>query len=176
MPEAKSVKVTAKYCRGLLERHPPAGDVADGSDCITAKFLKHVLEEATPESRFMVSYDPANYEDEEETWDLIGPGVNYGLVFYNSRSEAEEDRDALNRILREHFGPAKHSVAFDSDAHVARCVMDRSCCPACGSEKVDFNEHKFLGGTCTVLRGCWVCNAEWTEVYALQGYKDLLRD
>ena len=170
------MKVTSKYCRELLDRNPPTGEVPNGSTEITTNLLKHILKEATPESRFMVSYDPSSYEDDDDTWDLVGPAMKYGLVFYTSRCEAEQDRDALNRILREHFGPPNHRVAFDSDAHVARCVMDRSCCPACGSNNVDFNEHKFLGATCTVLKGCWGCNAEWIEVYALQGYKDLLRD
>lgn len=176
MPETKSVKLTAKYCRELLDRNPPTGEVPDGSEEITAELLIYILKDATPNDRFMVSYDPSSYEDDEDTWDLIGPGMKYGVVFYTSRADAEEDRDALNRILRDHFGPVKHRVAFDSDAHVARCVMDRSCCPACGSNKVDVNEDNFLGATCTVLKGCWDCHAEWTEIYALQGYKDLLRD
>jgi hypothetical protein len=172
------MKVTLKYCKELLNRHPPAGDVADGSGCIDPEFVRSVLEEAKADDRFRVSYDHASYTDDEDTWDLIGPACKYGIIFYGSRQEAEADRDALNCILREHLGPVSRIAMYTSEAHLARCLIDRGCCPACGSVRTEVNENMFVGsgGVAVFSRGCGDCNAEWTENYLLQGYKDLRMD
>lgn len=170
------MKITKKYCAELLDRYVMEGEVADGSDAIDASLLKTVLNEADQNSRFRVSYAPQNYSDDEDTWDLIGPGVSYGRVYYEDRANAEKDRDSLNSILREHFGPNKRAVLYSPDSYRARCLLDEACCPVCGSNKVDLEDHAFKGSVCVFRRGCGDCNSEWNDVFALQGYQDLRID
>lgn len=177
----KTAKITTKYCKEILERHYSPSGVFDSeetcSDEITHKLVRKFLEESDQNSRFKVSYDPQSYgSDEDDTWDVIGPGLAYGQVYFKSREEAEEARDALNGILREHFGPSKKDVALSCDAHRNRTILDGDCCPACGSPKVSRNETKFRGSVYIVLRDCEDCNAEWKEVYGFQGYQDLRID
>jgi len=179
MKATKNMKVTKKYCAGLLERHDLVGEIADNSEQLVAEHLVEILKSADNNSRFRVSYDPMSYgTDDEDTWDLVGPGVPYGRFYYLNREDAEADRDALNSILREHFGPVTRQAEYTSDAHAARCVIDNRnhCCPACGSNEIELDESAFLGPVCTLRRGCSKCNAEWVENYVLQGYHDLRMD
>lgn len=177
----KTAKITTKYCKELLERHyDPSRAVEEegtGSDDIDHKFVKKMLEESDQNSRFKVSYDPQSYgSDEEDSWDLVGPALSYGHVYFQNREEAEEARDAMNAILREHFGPIRRSPELSTDAHRNRVVLDGDCCPACGSTKVSKNEGTFRGSVYVVLKDCDDCNAEWKEVYGLQSYQDLRID
>jgi len=180
MTETKSKKITQAYCRGLLEKHELTGDRLENSDLTGPKELVHILRSSDANSRFRVSWDPDSYHDDEEdtsdSWDLIGPGVPYGNVYYASREDAEKDRDALNSILREHFGNVTRAAEYTNDAYLAKSLLDCPCCPACGSTHTDSNEHRFVGASCTVYKGCHDCNAEWKESYALSGYKDLRLD
>lgn len=170
------MKVTLKYCRELLERHMVSGDVLEGSDPVTPELLKRCLTEGNPESRFRVSADIGHYEDEDDTWDLVGPGLPYGRVYYECREAAEEDRDALNGILREHFGPNPRKVAYQPDAYKAKCLFESSCCPVCGSQKIVVENHRFLNASVVVDRGCEDCNSDWEDVFALQGYQNVRMD
>lgn len=170
------MKITKKYCSDLLERYMVEGEVAEGSDLIDSSLLKAVLKEADQNSRFRVSYDPQSYTDDEDSWDLIGPGVAYGRVYYEDRASAEKDRDALNSILREHFGPNKREILYSPDAYRAKCLLDKACCPVCGSNDTELEEHIFKGSACVFRRGCASCNSEWNDVFALQGYQDLRID
>lgn len=170
------MKITKRYCSELLDRHVVEGEVAEGSDVIDASLLKMVLKEADQGSRFRVSYDPQSYTDDEDTWDLIGPGVPYGRVYYDSRGDAEKDRDTLNSILRDHFGPNTRKVAYSPDAYRAKCLLDEVCCPVCGSNKTELEDHYLKGSACVFRRGCADCNSEWNDVFALQGYQDLRID
>ena len=176
----KTAKITVKYCRDLLDRHYSSRHIPNPeetcSDEINPLLVRTVLEAADANSRFKVSYDPANHEDDECTWDVIGPGLRYGRVYFESREEAEEARDALNCILREHFGPVQRSPDLSPDAHRNRVVLEGGCCPACGSANVSKNESRIKGSVYFVLRDCGDCNAEWRETYGFQGYQDLRID
>jgi hypothetical protein len=177
----KTAKITTAYCREILERNYRPSHVFDsdetGSDEINYKLVKRFLEESDQNSRFKVSYDPQSYgSDEEDSWDLVGPALSYGHVYFKNREEAEEARDAMNAILREHFGPIRRSPELTTDAHRNRVVLDGDCCPACGSTKVSKNEGTFRGSVYVVLKDCDDCNAEWRDVYGLQGYQDLRID
>lgn len=177
----KTAKITVKYCREILERNYRPSQLFDseetGSDEINHRLVRKMLEEASPTSRVKVSYDPQNYgSDEEDTWDLVGPALPYGHVYFKSREEAEEARDAMNSILREHFGPVQRSLELPPEAHRNRVVLEGDCCPACGSTKVSKNESNLRGSVYLVLKDCDDCNAEWKEVYGLQGYQDLRID
>jgi len=170
------MKVTKEYCADLLKRHELVGEVADNSEQLGLDKLVEVLEQADRNSRFRVSWDPASYEDDDETWDLIGPGLPFGTVYYYCRKDAEGDRDTLNAILREHLGKVERSAEYTPEAHLAKSLLDKPCCPACGSAEIETDEHRFKGATCEVLKGCHDCNAEWAEKYVLQGYHDLRLD
>lgn len=171
------MKVTLKYCRDLMERHRVSGSVLDGSDAVNPEMLKRCLLEANPESRFRVSLDAASYgQDDDDSWDLVGPGLPYGRVYYETKAEAEEDRDALNLILREHFGPNPRKVMYPSDAYKARCLFESACCPVCGSQKIVLEDYKFLNASCVIHRGCDDCNSDWEDVFALQGYQNVRMD
>lgn len=180
MKAIKSMKITMAYCRKLLDKHEIVGEVLDNSEHIDAKKLKQILTSCDENSRFRVSWDPDSYDEGDgeslDSWDLIGPGLTYGLIFYPCRQDAEIDRDALNSILREHFGKVSRKAEYTNDAFVAKSLLDRPCCPACGSTNTDTNEHRFVGASCLVHKGCHDCNAEWTESYALSDYKDLRLD
>jgi len=170
------MKITRKYCSELLEKHGVEGQVSDGSDVIDAKLIKNILLGASSDSRFRVGYDPTPYTDDGDTWDLVGPGVPHGRIYYDSREEAESDRDNLNKILREHFGPNSRKVAYSPDAYTAKCLLDHVCCPVCESNRVELEDYFFKKSACVFRRGCRDCNSEWNDVFALQGYQDLRID
>lgn len=171
------MKVTLKHCQDLMERHKVSSDVIEGSDPMTPRLLKQCLSEAKPDSRFRVSLDEDNYGNEgDDTWDLIGPGLGYGRVYYETKEAAEEDRDALNAILREHFGPNPRKVVYGSDAYKAKCLFESHCCPVCGSQKVSLENYRFFNASCVVERGCEDCHSDWEDVFALQGYQNVRID
>jgi hypothetical protein len=176
MPGTKAMKVTKKYCADLLDRHELSVEVADNSEQFSLNLLKKILNSADLNSRFRVSWDPGSYEDDGDTWDLIGPGLPFGTVYYYRREDAEGDRDRLNAILREHFGHVERRAEYTPEAHLAKSLLDKPCCPACGSAELQTDEHSFKGATCIVFKGCHACNAEWTEKYVFQGYHDLRID
>jgi hypothetical protein len=177
----KTANITLKRCRELLDRHYPSRPVPDPedtcSDEITPRLVKVILETADAKSRFKVSYDPANHNDEDyDTWDIIGPGLRYGNVYFDNKEKAAEARDALNSILREHFGSVRRSPELSTDAHRNRVLLDGACCPACGSAYVSRNEGAIKGSVYVVSSDCDDCNAEWMETYGFQGYQDLRID
>lgn len=166
-------KVTLKYCRRLLKEF--WADVPHGMDDggeMNPEVLKGVLETAGPDSRFRVSYD----DGEDPTWDVDGPGIRYGTIWWEDKRDAEEARDALNRILRAHFGPSTRKVEHTPEAHLARCVLEGNCCPACGSAYPSLENYHYESATITASRSCETCNSEWEEVYTLQGYRNLKCD
>lgn len=166
-------KLTLKCCRRLLKEHWAAVShgMDDGGE-MNAEILKGVLEQASPDSRFRVSYD----DGEDPSWDLDGPGVRYGEIWWDDRRDAEAGRDALNRILRAHFGPSTRRVEHTPEAHMARCVLEGNCCPACGSNDLSLEDYRHGSATLTAARSCGFCNSEWDEVYTLQGYQNLKTD
>lgn len=172
------MKITLKECRDLLESHGFYDlDVEEVENCdgITPELLKRCLLEAKPDSRFKVSFDPESYNSEEDSWDVIGPGLDYGHVYYLTREEAEKVRDLLNGILRDKLGPNTRNVMYTPEAHAAACVLEGTPrCPVCGSVEERIDEHKFTSVACIIRKECGVCNSEWKEVYSLQGYQDLL--
>lgn len=173
------MKITKKYCRELLARYEDdLPEVPTGADEIDESTIMQILGRARPTDRFYVNFDPSNYsEDEEDSWDIIGPGSDYGYLFYLSREEAENARDILNKILRDHFGPRKSDVRYTSEAYRAKVLLDgSSCCPVCGSKELVMNEHFFRDGVCNLFRGCRDCGGEWTEVYILHEYTNLKND
>lgn len=173
----KTARITLKYCRGLLERHYSEIPVPDpeesASDEMTPEALRGILLEAKAGDRFKVCYDPED-QDHEDSWDLIGPGMPFGNIWFHERCEAERARDAVNNILREHFGPSPRKALLTPEAHLNRVILDGPCCPACGSCEIGIGEKRIKGASHVVFRSCGVCNAEWQEVYSLQGYRDLL--
>lgn len=170
-------KVTVEYCRELLDKYELGTNCLDGSDAINTSLLKRILKEASSDSRFRISLDPASDDGEDDTWDLIGPCVPFGRVYYDNKGDAESDRDGLNMLLREHFGPNPRKVQYTPEAHVAKCLLDSPCCPVCGSHKICMEEYKIKGGaTCVFARGCEDCNSEWEEVYGLQSYQNVRID
>lgn len=173
------MRATLKECRALLERHGFHDldiEEPENSEGMTPEILKKCLLEAKPDSRFKVSFDPESYgTDDEDSWDLIGPGLDYGHVYFLSREDAEKVRDVLNGILREQLGPNPRTVMYTPEAHAAACILEGTPrCPVCGSNEASIDEHKFLASACVIRRECGNCNSEWKEVYALQGYQDLL--
>jgi hypothetical protein len=181
MTETKSKKITQAYCRKLLEKHlPDPHDVLPNSARIEAPLLAKILKSSDQNSRFMVSWDPDSFDNDdgetEDSYDIIGPGLSFGTIYYGAREYAEKERDALNNILREHFGNVTRTAEYTNDAYLAKSLLDCPCCPACGSTHTDTNEHRLVGASCTVYKGCHDCNAEWKESYALSGYKDLRLD
>lgn len=171
------MKITLSRCQEILDRHLTNVDVLQGSDSWTPALLKHCLKEANPQSRFRVSFDPQSYGDDgEDSWDLVGPGLDYGRVYYETKAEAEADRDALNLILREHFGPNTREIAYTSEAYRAKCLLDGICCPVCGSNRVNLEEHIVKSSSCVFRRSCSNCNGEWEDFFALQGYQNLRID
>ena len=173
----KTAKITTAYCKDLLDRHYDPPTVFDphenASDEIDHKLVKKMLEESSPTSRAKVSYDQ---NGDESTWDVLGPGLPYGHVYFQNREDAEDARDALNKILREHFGPVSREVQFGCEAHRNKVVLEGPCCPACGSSRVRHNETMPRNGVYIILKDCDGCNAEWREVYGLQSYQDLRID
>lgn len=166
-------KITLKYCRKLLNEF--WADVPHGMDDggeMNPEIIKGVLETARPDSRFRVSYD----DGEDPTWDVDGPGIRYGMIWWENRCDAEEARDALNSILRAHFGPSTRKVEYTPEAHMARCVLEGNCCPACGSNDLGLEDYRYGSATLTAMRSCGSCNSEWEEIYALQGYQNLKAD
>lgn len=176
----KPPKITLKRCRELLERHyssrPQPRPDYSCSDEITPRLLGMILEAADLNSRFKVSYDPASHDEDDDTWDVVGPGLPYGRVYFETRGDAEEARDALNSILRDHMGPVRRSSDLSLEAHRNKMVLEGACCPACGSSKVCLNEDSLKGSVYEALRDCTDCNAEWKEVYGFHGYQDLRID
>lgn len=166
-------KITLKYCRKLLKEHWEDVPVSfDDNVEMNPEVLKLVLETASSDSRFRVYFD----DGEDPTWDLDGPGINYGSIWWERRFDAEAGRDALNKILRVHFGPSTRKVEFTPEAHMARCVLEGNFCPVCGLNDLGIEDYKFSNATLTVSRSCEACNSEWEEIYALQGYKNLKFD
>jgi len=181
MKETKSKRVTQAYCRELLKRHlPEPSEVLLNSGLISAPLLATILKSSDQNSRFMVSWDPDSFDDGDgemqDSYDIIGPGLPFGTIYYGEREYAEKERDALNNILRDHFGKVTRKAEYENDAFLAKSLLDRPCCPACGSTHMDTCEHRFVGASCLVKKGCHDCHAEWTESYALSGYKDLRLD
>ena len=166
-------KITLKYCRELLNEFwadvPHSYD--DGGE-MNPEILKGILEKANPDSRFRVSFD----DGEDPTWDLDGPGISYGTIWWELRCDAEEGRDALNKILRHHFGPTTMVVRYTPDAHLAKALLEGNCCPACGSGDISLESYEYKSALNVVQRSCESCNSEWEEVYTLQSYQNLKID
>lgn len=166
-------KITLKYCRNLLKEHWKDVPISFGDNVeMTPEILKVVLKTASSGSRFRVYFD----DGDDPTWDLDGPSVDYGTIWWERRFDAEAGRDALNKILRSHFGPSTRKVELTPEAHLAKCVLEGNCCPACGLDNLEINEERFRNSTLTVSRSCGNCNSEWEEFYALKGYKNLKTD
>ncbi len=47
------------------------------------------------------------------------------------------------------------------------------CCPACGQSEIEGGSVPIEGTTAVQTVTCNSCDAEWTDVYRLQGYTDL---
>jgi hypothetical protein len=168
-------KITLKYCRELIREHlssVPYNIMTDGGE-ITPNLLKDILSVATSESRFKIDLDE---EDEDFSWDLVGPGVSYGMIWWGERLDAEEGRDAMNRILRSHFGPSTRRVEYSSEAHLTKSIMEGDCCPACGSNDLEISCRSFKSATLRVQKSCNRCCSEWDSIYALKGYANLRTD
>lgn len=173
------MKITNKYCQEIYDRH--VGDlpeIPEGSESFGTDMIRLILEKANKDSRFHVNWDPGNYgQEDDDTWDVIGPACPYGYVFLMCREDAESMRDILNRILRDHFGPKKSDVKYTPEAHRARTLLDGLCCPSCGdSESIETGEHYFSGPTCNLYRACVACGSEWMESYVFHEYKKLKND
>lgn len=170
------MEVTRDYCRKLMKglKFPES---VGGSEHIDEGAIQEVLDKAKPNSRFYLNFDPASDSDHEDNWDVIGPSMPYGHVFYLSRKEAEQARDNLNRILRLHFGPRKDAVKYTPEAHRSRVLMEgKDCCPSCGSQDLMMNEYLFRDAACQLHRACGGCGSEWEEIYVIHEYKNLKND
>jgi len=172
------MKITKKYCSEIYDRH--VGDLPEipaGSEDFCVDMIKLVLEKGNKDSRFHVEFDPSNYgHEEEDTWDVIGPGCDYGHVFLDNRDDAEVLRDILNKILRDHFGPKETRFKYTPEAHRAKTILEGSCCPSCGSGDTSMAEHFFKNATCTLYKSCADCGSEWKESYLLHEYQNLKND
>ena len=172
----KTAKIDKKYCRKLLDKHYT--EVTDycpeesTSLEMTPEVLLHILSKARQGDRFKVSFDSSSIDD-SDSWDVLGPGVKYGQMWFLDRAPADRAKDALNSILRDHFGKTHSAPCLSTDAHRNKVMLEGPCCPACGSLDINRNEGDFKNSVYLVRKDCGVCNAEWKEIFALQSYQDL---
>lgn len=174
--DMKVAKIDKKYCRKLLDKHyseVPAYDPEESASCeMTPEVLMHILSKACQGNRFKVSFDSSSVDD-SDSWDVLGPGLKFGQMWFLERGSAEQARDALNSILHDHFGNLRSDPCLSTDAHRNRVILEGPCCPACGSLDINRNEVEFKNSVYVVRKDCEGCNAEWKEIFALQSYQDL---
>lgn len=170
------MNVTKEYCRGLMKGLEFPESIS-GSEHIDEGAIQEILKSAKLNSRFHVNFDAAIDSESDDNWDVIGPAMPYGHVFYLSRDEAETVRDNLNNILRRHFGPRDDSAKYTPEAHRARVLMEgKDLCPMCGAQEPNMNEFLQTGASCRMYRACINCGSEWEETYLIHEYKNLKND
>lgn len=173
----KVAKLDKKYCRKLLDRHyypevPHYEPEESAALEMSPEVLLDILSKASQGDRFKVSFDSGSI-DGDDSWDVLGPGLGFGKMWFLERASAEQARDALNVILREHFGSVRGNPVLSEEAHRNKVILEGSCCPACGSMDAGTNEFEFKGSVYVVRKDCGSCNAEWKETYILQSYQEL---
>lgn len=200
----KPPKVTLAYCEMLFKKHDVKGspwqaeEDNTSSPQITPEYLVEVLKNSDENTYFHTSYDEDEWydgdgdecegrcfllgsilDDRKRLKDLMKKEgtEDFQPPFYHTKAAADEDRDALNRIIREHFNvaPKERTPKHTPESFVNSILLDGSaCCPMCGGKETELFSNFFDSRSVHVERhSCSECHAEWEEIYTIKTYRNL---
>lgn len=204
MKTKKRPKITLAYCKRLFKKHDVKGaawqEMEDNtaSPEITPELLVKILKEGDENTYFYTSlenecwYDRdgderdgrffllGSFLDDRDFLETLQEDENCDdsqPPFYPTKEAADHDRDALNRIVREHFGfePKERTPEYAPAALVNKLLLGGDyCCPMCGSAdhsivSIEHESPSVVIDKCS----CDGCHAEWEDVYTIKTYRNL---